>query len=203
MDKNLSVTQILNDLGDKTKCYVKMYDESYHYTNKRNSIFMCTIVAMSLLTVLSLLSCAGKADVAISGYLYAIVIFLAMKVLIEITFFYFRITETSIKFKMGGINWQKLNGDIHALILDIKMGKTNDLVVNDRQNRCIIDYNRLVEITPKLNKYVIRNFNEFIKKNGELKNMHKPDICGNFRTTEALTNTIVDPRNSENGVTTV
>lgn len=191
---SLSVdSAILNSLGDKSKCYAMMHERNAERYNKIHQIFIIVSIIMPLFSVLSLLSISNMNSDSQHGYISSICGFLVIEILVLFTYFYFAIPQELMLHRMSCTNWNKLNRDITSLMLDSERKDAKKDIIADRTKMLELEYNRLCDISPKMQKIIIKNFNKYIAGEESLKNINKPDICGKIMTTESYINAIKQP----------
>lgn len=180
--------KILIDWGDKAMCYKWLHAKSHNIYNRVNAYFTIPVIIMSTLT--------GTANFAqdrvpehLRGYYSMAIGFVNIVAGIITTIQQFlKISELNEAHRVSSISWDKFYRKIRVELSKPHVERQN---VHDFLKACTEDFDRLMEISPTIDRKVILMFNQTFNNGNVDENkkrlfeqLKKPEICDALESVE-------------------
>ncbi len=180
--------KILIDWGDKAMCYKWLHAKSHNIYNRVNAYFTIPVIIMSTLT--------GTANFAqdrvpehLRGYYSMSIGFVNIVAGIITTIQQFlKISELNEAHRVSSISWDKFYRKIRVELSKPHVERQN---VQDFLKACTEDFDRLMEISPTIDRKVILMFNQTFNnanvdetKKRMFEQLKKPEICDALESVE-------------------
>jgi len=169
---------IIKQWADKAQCYLWMHTRCREKYQKKNAMFTIPVIIISTIT--------GTANFAQDRFPENIKAYIVMSIgtlsiiagIITTIYQFLQISELNEGHRVAVVSWTKFNNNLKTLVLRHPLDR---MPVNEAIKIYQDEYDRLVEVSPNIDKKILANFNYKFKKNTDL---IKPEICNTNGSTE-------------------
>jgi hypothetical protein len=180
--------KILIDWGDKAMCYKWLHAKSHNIYNRVNAYFTIPVIIMSTLTGTANFA-QDRVPESYRGYYSMGIGFVNIVAGIITTIQQFlKISELNEAHRVSSISWDKFYRKIRVELSKPPAERQN---VQDFLKTCTEDFDRLMEISPTIEKTVISSFNQTFNhakvdenKRRLFEQLKKPEICDALESVE-------------------
>ena len=187
---------IIQQWADRAQCYQWMHSRCREIYQRKNALFTIPVIIISTIT--------GTANFAQDRFSDDIKPYVVMSIgalsiiagIITTIYQFLKISELNEGHRVAQLSWTKFYNNLRMELLRHPLDRTNSTMMI---KHCKEEYERLIEISPFINKKVISSFNSKFKKNEDL---FKPEI-GNkliptaiFQMTELERQEMIDKINN-------
>ncbi len=170
---------IIQQWADRAQCYQWMHSRCREIYQRKNALFTIPVIIISTIT--------GTANFAQDRFSDDIKPYVVMSIgalsiiagIITTIYQFLKISELNEGHRVAQLSWTKFYNNLRTELLRHPLDRTNSTLMI---KHCKEEYERLIEISPFINKKVVASFNSKFRKNEAL---FKPEI-GNKLTPTAI-----------------
>lgn len=174
---------ILKDWADKAQCYEWMHLKAHEKYKSRKTWFTIPVIVISTIT--------GTANFAQERFGKDMVQYVVMVIgtlnliaaIITTIYQFLKISELNESYRMAALSWGKYYRSIKTELLKHPLDRKNHEIIFKYASE---EYDRLIELSPLIPKYIIQQFNTKFKNDITFT---KPEICNNHFGTDIFTMT--------------
>ena len=171
--------ETLEQLIDKSECYVYLHNQSHNYYLLVNVFFNLTIIVLLVfcgLAILTFSKIGKESQIGYLSFLAGLIIFSAFLKIIQCIYKYQELSEFH---RISLSEWRKLSRDTNDIIVKIRACDNRYEMIEFYFTFYSGSYNRMEEISPKIPDNIIVSFNIFM--NIFHKKTTRPKICRAFK----------------------
>lgn len=183
---------ILIEWADQAMCYRWLHSEAHAYFSFQNSCYTLPVIVISAVTGTANLA-QGQVPAQYQDYYLNVVgFFNIVASIITIIQQYYKITQLTESHRVSNIAWDKFQRNIK-----IELAKHPDerMAVIQMIKICKEEFDRLMETSPMIPKFIVNNFKAKFQKTAEYDEIKKPEICDYLVSSERGRNQWATPEN--------
>ena len=172
--------QILVDWADKAMCYRWLHNRENEKYSRKNMWFTIPVIVISTIT--------GTANFAQEHFpehrsTMSMVIgsFNIVAAIITTVSQFLKIAEVNEAHRVATISWDKFYRNVR---LTLTRNPCERMPVAHQLKAVKEEFDRMMELSPPISSKVVQEFQATFSHKPEYKDVIKPDICGNLRTTQ-------------------
>jgi hypothetical protein len=169
--------QILKEWADKAVCYKWLHLKSYEYFRWVNALYTIPVIILSTLTGTANFAQDRVSPSFLNTYVMLVGGFNIIAGIISTIHQYLKIAQYTESHRVAYISWEKFARKIR---IELAKNPKERIGVNELIKTCGDEYDRLEEISPPINNYIINLFKTTF---GEIHDLIKPDILGKINPT--------------------
>ena len=171
---------IIKQWSDKAQCYQWMHSKCRQIYQRKNALFTIPVIIISTLT--------GTANFAQDRFPENVKQYMIMGIgtlsiiagIITTIYQFLQISELNEGHRVAVLSWSKFSNSLKTLVLRHPLDR---MTPNEAIKIYKDEYERLIEVSPPIDKKILIQFNNRFKKNNELV---KPEICNKLEPTQVF-----------------